>query len=215
MKYLIDSLQSYETGHGNALHPIHTEPDKGFMSDHTAMQPITAEEFREMKRSVDRKLDDLVGVVLTTVQAGAHMGVEPVGQQSLAMLPNGVNLAPVRNVQGQLIRRTVLTPYLSQKPAKEDVLVNANSNIVPRSRSRKKPTAGIHIPDVGRERGSWRKAVKQWEEGTPDMPQGLALKDWPREWYTKGMASVMGVKRSQCKLISDEYKRFAIIFADR
>ena len=45
MKYLIDSLQSYETGHGNALHPIHTEPDKSFMSDHIAMQPVTAEEF--------------------------------------------------------------------------------------------------------------------------------------------------------------------------
>lgn len=100
------------------------------------------------------------------------------------------------------------TPYLSQKPAEENVLVNTNSDIVPRSRSRQKPTAAVHIPDVGREHGSWRGAVEQWDEGNPDMPQGLALKDWPREWYTKGMTSVMGVKRSQCKLISDEYTRF-------
>ena len=45
----------------------------------------------------------------------------------------------------------------------------------------------------------------QWEQGTPDMPQGLALKDWPEAWYTKGMASVTGTKHSQCKLIADEY----------
>jgi len=34
MKYLIDSLQSYESGRGNALYPVCTEPEKRFMSDH-------------------------------------------------------------------------------------------------------------------------------------------------------------------------------------
>jgi hypothetical protein len=63
MKYLIDSLQSYESGHGNALYPIRAEPEKSFMGDHIAMQTVTAEEFQEMKRSVDQKLDNLVGAL--------------------------------------------------------------------------------------------------------------------------------------------------------
>ncbi|KAJ7898823.1 hypothetical protein B0H14DRAFT_3554223 [Mycena olivaceomarginata] len=34
MKYLVDSLQSYETGHGDALCPVPHEADKSFMGEH-------------------------------------------------------------------------------------------------------------------------------------------------------------------------------------
>ncbi|KAK7013580.1 hypothetical protein R3P38DRAFT_3576197 [Favolaschia claudopus] len=39
MRYLLDSLQSYKTGHGDALYPFRTEPDKSFMGEHNALQP--------------------------------------------------------------------------------------------------------------------------------------------------------------------------------
>ncbi|KAK6987789.1 hypothetical protein R3P38DRAFT_2366098, partial [Favolaschia claudopus] len=33
MRYLLDSLHSYEIGHGDALYPFRTEPDKSFMAE--------------------------------------------------------------------------------------------------------------------------------------------------------------------------------------
>jgi hypothetical protein len=199
MKYLIDSLQSYESGHGNALYPICTEPEKSFMGDHITKQAVTAEEFREMKCSVDRKLDDLVGAL----HSGLSMGVIPCP----AIQPGGINHGPIRNAPGRDIRRIASTPYLSAppKPIEDDSTNNCDAPL--RYSSRPIPIACVHIPDVGHGRGGWRKAVEQWEQGSPDMPRGLALKDWPKEWYTKGMASAMGVKRSQRKLIADEYVR--------
>jgi hypothetical protein len=200
MKYLIDSLQSYESGHGNALYPICFEPEKSFMSDHIGMKTVTAEEFREMKRSVDRKFDELVGAL----NSGLSFGIS--ARPSFPLNSGNINLGPIRNA-GQLreIRKTVSSPYLS-KPANEDS-VN-DSDVAPKLRkSRSVPIVGVSIPDFGRERGAWRKAIMQWEQGTPDMPHGLALKDWPEAWYTKGMASVTGTKRSQRKLIVDEYNR--------
>ena len=46
MKYLIDSLQSYEMDYGDALCPMQNEPDRSFMGDHVLMQPVTVNEFR-------------------------------------------------------------------------------------------------------------------------------------------------------------------------
>ena len=124
-----------------------------------------------------------------------------------SFLPNSgnTNLGPIRNA-GQLreIRKTVSSPYLSK--LNEDS--GNDSHVVPKLRkSRSVSVVGVSIPDFGRERGAWRKAIMQWEQGTPDMPQSLALKDWPEVWYTKGMALVTGTKRSQHKLIADEYNR--------
>ncbi|KAF8226399.1 hypothetical protein L208DRAFT_1302155, partial [Tricholoma matsutake] len=64
------------------------------------------------------------------------------------------------------------------------------------------------IPDLGHDCGVWHRAVVQWKEGTSDMPQGLALKDWLKAWYTGKMGCVTGTKWSQRKLIADEYSRF-------
>jgi hypothetical protein len=74
-------------------------------------------------------------------------------------------------------------------------------------KSRSVPIIGESIPDFGHERGAWRKAITQWEQGTCEMPHDLALKDWQEAWYTKGMASVTGSKRSQRNSIADEYNR--------
>ncbi|PBL04470.1 hypothetical protein ARMGADRAFT_1022882 [Armillaria gallica] len=41
----VDSLQSYESGHSDALYPIPKEADKTFMEDHVLEKPITTTEF--------------------------------------------------------------------------------------------------------------------------------------------------------------------------
>jgi hypothetical protein len=60
IKYLVDSLQSYESGHGDALHPIPLDPEKTFMGDDLALKPVTNHEFFRFKNSLDAKLDAIV-----------------------------------------------------------------------------------------------------------------------------------------------------------
>src|ERR1700733_3874049 len=78
MKYLVDALQNFESGHGNALYPIRTEPEKSFMGEHIGMQTVTAEEFREMTRTVDRKLENLTVALKFGLSIGVtamHLGI--------------------------------------------------------------------------------------------------------------------------------------------
>ncbi|KAJ7930271.1 hypothetical protein B0H13DRAFT_1518971, partial [Mycena leptocephala] len=65
MRYLLDSLQSYESGHGDALYPFRPEPDKIFMSDHNALQPPTTAEFRVFSEQILTKLDGLASQTVT------------------------------------------------------------------------------------------------------------------------------------------------------
>jgi len=52
IKYLVDSLQSFENGHGGALHPIPIDTTNFFMGDDSAMKPATSEEVRQLAASV-------------------------------------------------------------------------------------------------------------------------------------------------------------------
>ena len=65
IKYLVDSLQSFESGHGDALHPIPKDPVNFFMGDHTALAPATTEEVRQLGASISRNIQALA----TTVQS--------------------------------------------------------------------------------------------------------------------------------------------------
>ena len=67
MKYLMNSLQSYENGHGNALHPIPLGLDQSFMGEHRAGDPASMEEIQQMKYSVDHKIDDLERTIRLTL----------------------------------------------------------------------------------------------------------------------------------------------------
>ena len=52
IKYLVDSLQSFENGHGSALHPIPIDPTNFFMGDDSATKPATSEEVHQLAASV-------------------------------------------------------------------------------------------------------------------------------------------------------------------
>ena len=59
IKYLVDSLQSFESGHGDALHPIPIDPINFFMGDHTAMAPATTEEVHQLSASISWNIQTL------------------------------------------------------------------------------------------------------------------------------------------------------------
>jgi hypothetical protein len=60
MKYLFDSLQSYESGHTDALCPIQNEPDESFMGDQKALGPVTNEEFHLFSMALFDTVNSLV-----------------------------------------------------------------------------------------------------------------------------------------------------------
>ena len=71
MKYLLDSLQSFETGHGNILHPIPLGTDQSFMGEHLATQPASGEQVQQISERVDRTLDEIMKTITTTLSSHA------------------------------------------------------------------------------------------------------------------------------------------------
>lgn len=184
MKYLIDSLQSYETGHGDALSPVHKEADKSFMGDHTLLQPVTKEEFRVFSSSI------LIALKARDFSPG-HQCSQPVSSSTRPLGNHPTNL-----------------PGLTTHTARDSQPISHHPNHTSENpgQSRPLPIPGVAIPDLGKGRGAWRRALHQWNHGDP--ANGLqALKTWPTHWYSGDMREKTGTKRSQRALIAEEYDR--------
>ncbi|CAA7260676.1 unnamed protein product [Cyclocybe aegerita] len=63
------------------------------------------------------------------------------------------------------------------------------------------PLPNVSIPDLGHGHGAWRHALSQWMEVDPVT--GYALKDWPPDWYTGSMWTVM-------VMVYKEYERLEL-----
>jgi hypothetical protein len=185
MKYLIDSLQSYETGHGDALSPIRSEADQSFMGDHVLVKPVTTDEFRTFTATL---LEAIHSVPTTLTHPQARIPQHHIQ----ATLPANIHFEITGRPLGH---QTTTHPdtRLSNTPEPVPVLPKLL------------PLPGVSIPDLGHAPDAWRKAIRQWEE--PDPSTGYALKDWPVEWYTGVMRLKTGAKRSNRKLIAEEYQR--------
>jgi len=228
IKYLVDSLQSFENGHGGALHPIPIDPTNFFMGDDSAMKTATSEEIRQLAASVNRTMDTLSttvhSVLSQTTSARDHLQSTPRGQME------GVNI-PGFGYGCSEVGSTLLTPggsshigfpqnykaWNSQTSTASHQINSTGSatscssvsSIESRGSSRSMsssplPIAGVSIPSLGHGRGAWRRAIKQWTEVDPQT--GLALKDWPAKWYTGLMRTTTGSLRSQRQVIFEEYE---------
>ncbi|KAF9058958.1 hypothetical protein BDP27DRAFT_1432012 [Rhodocollybia butyracea] len=178
MKYLMDSLQSYETGHGNALCPSRLEPAKSFMSDHSLDQPVTVNDFRcfadAMMGANQQVIDMLCAAPELSFVHMRHMSLAGTEAQGNALRPSPVLKAP--------------PPEINQ--------------------GKERTNSGVIIPDIPKHgEDLFLAVVKQWEEGDPSHGLVTPLKDWPVEWYTGTMRLVTGTKRSNRKLVADEYER--------
>ena len=80
IKYLVDSLQSYKTGHGDVLCPIPTKADKSFMGEHVNLAPPSTEEICQWKLSMDHSLGNIVSEIvgqMTAAFAGTQLSQSP------------------------------------------------------------------------------------------------------------------------------------------
>lgn len=200
IKYLVDSLQSYESGHGDALCPTPREADKSFMGDHLLVQPVTTDEFRTFSVAVMAAIRESKAMTAPQLPSSSPCFLARTIQPQV---DTNRSLSPVTNANREFQRDTIADRDLTV-PWQYSVTSVPFDGPAPLS-SNPVPIAGVYIPDLGRKKGTWRIAVRQWEE--PDSNIQLALKDWPEEWYTGRMKNKTAAKRSQRKLIAMEYKR--------
>ncbi|KAJ7242308.1 hypothetical protein C8J57DRAFT_1244177 [Mycena rebaudengoi] len=196
MRYLMDSLQSYETGHSDALCPIPREAEESFMGDHLLLKPVPTQEFR-----------------LVTSQIG-NLNLAPTTSESHHYNHTSSPVALSSNPQTQRTSQYTLSAP-SHLRTRRNPLVTVSDSIsslaAVAARGRNIPPIpsvipGVSIPDIKKGDGAWREAVKQWEEGDP-VNNLRPLRDWPKEWYSGGMRTVTGTKRTQHKLIAAEFAR--------
>ncbi|KAJ7656034.1 hypothetical protein DFH06DRAFT_1411728 [Mycena polygramma] len=201
MRYLLDSLQSYESGHGNALYPFRTEPDKSFMGDHNAMQPPTTAEFRALGEQILSKLNGLAAQTPTQLSVPAIAAL--VQQTSLSSNDNSPSPPPSSlSSHGTPPARVPVTggPTQRQSDSLPQMRDGSDSNTVI-------PIAGAIIPGVGKDSQAWKRAIDQWYLGDPTKGLMVALKDWPTHWYTGSMRLKTGTLYSNRKLLAEEYER--------
>ncbi|KAJ7753850.1 hypothetical protein B0H16DRAFT_1544129 [Mycena metata] len=183
MKYLLDSLQSYETGHGDALCPVPLEADKSFMGDHLLVRPVATEEFRTVTSQI---ITHLTKLSLTPPACVCVHGSQDVPN---SMASSGHHQFPASATTGRNTGAVLRLPSTAQPnrtptpPARDESPISNPTQLSERVEI---------IPGV--------------EYGDP--AKGLTpLRDWPCEWYSGGMRKVTGSKCSQRKLIFDEYER--------
>ena len=218
IKYLVDSLQSYETGHGKALCPIATEADKTFMGEHINQAPPSTEEIRQWKMSMDRTLGNVVSEIVgqvTAVFAETRLSASPSPEPNLLSLLSSSVGAPMPQERSLMQHRGhgvrhPSNPYSADAPNHQTSSISSNSDVdsladaQSPSDSPTFPIPGVVIRDVK----NWRDVVQQqWEIGDAST---MALKDWPKEWYQGGMKRFTGSLYSQRKTIAKEYERCVI-----
>ena len=189
----MDSLQSYESGHGDALHPIPVDPEEVFMGDHVALKTVTNQEFYQFIGRLDEKLNAIMSTVTVTTSDGPPViDACPGPWRFQAVIHQSQsNCLPHRHLPaGVSTTSTTVTDQLA-----------GTSTL---------PISGVSIPDLGRGPGAWRRAIKQWEE--VDLLTKCALKDWPKHWYTGDMRTITGCKRSQRRIVFEEYERYRSFF---
>ena len=220
IKYLVDLLQSFESGHGNALHPIPIDPTNFFMGDHTAMAPATTEEVRQLSASISRNIQALATTVesafskttnrqdVLQLMSGEVQGTNTAGLGYENSRPFQVGL-PQRNEEQDLQTNTI--SHQPNMTNSESTSQHSRLGSHRRSVSRSAPPiADVSIPALGRTPGAWRRALKQWTEVDPHT--GLALKDWPAKWYRGLMKDKTASLRSQRQVVFEEYERYVLTF---
>lgn len=184
MKYLFNSLQSYESGHSDALCPIQDEPDKSFMGDHKVLQPATNEDLHVFSSTLFDTLKSMLGNQVI------HGGAPPITTQhpSPAAL---VGVAEPAAALGHPVTVAPPTPFASVSSTSQPSARKQKP-----SQQRLAPIPGAVIPDIPQGPNAWKVAVRQWDE---------FLRDWEPYKYTGPMRLVNGTKRSVRETIAVEY----------
>ncbi|KAJ7473394.1 hypothetical protein FB451DRAFT_1468164 [Mycena latifolia] len=199
MRYLLDSLQSYESGHSDALNPHRLEPDKSFMGDHDVLKAPTVAEFRTFSQQILTKLDHVSTDIRTSNKVSPNVLFPTTATAALSVQTATSGSRPV--TASAAVAHTTSLIQLATSPS-----LSVSEPMGEEGASTSIPIPGVSIPSVGKDSKSWRRAIDQWEHGDPSAGV-IPLKDWPPEYYTGTMRLITGTLYSNRKLLAMEYKR--------
>jgi hypothetical protein len=223
MKYLIDSLQSYENGYGDALCPTRVDASKTFLGEGELTRIATLQDIHVLMDAVElassnkslshqhsptgsgprvHTLSPFTCRLGPGESLGSYTGIPNTTQTQMmsttSMAANVSTTSMATNISGWPESASIQGAAVAT-----DSLTTADK----RTRSVGLPTAGVFIPNLPRGKRSWLEAVIQWEQGYPEKGI-MALKDWPKEHYTGIMKDKVSTKRRNRRLIAEEYQRY-------
>jgi hypothetical protein len=193
LRYLVNSLHSYENTRRDALHPReHTSIGKQqiFMGSNTLKNPISQEDILDLKACFNEKIEQLTATLAT---AHPFAGWTPVAMTHPHHPSPYHNMEPRSNTPPSSIS-------LSDNHPPSTVSSGTESQNNPGLDS----PLGVYIPNLPHGSAGWTEAIRQWEVGSKDL---LALRDWPPAWFTGSMKKKFASKRGQRQLIVQEYDR--------
>ena len=204
MKYLIDSLHSYERGYSDALCPSSKNDSATYLGQGELVAPITKADIPLLAKSV------VNAVSLSNIHAPSYEGPmvsrpntgpgyystnAPASLSNMQDASDGT-IQPVMNTAWPQLEYGMNNSEHPEHPVKKKCTSIYTSE----------PLPGIYIPNLKRGRGAWHEAVKQWEVGDPQNGV-IPLAQWPKEWYTVDMHPRTAAKRNNRQRIWEEYER--------
>ncbi|KAF8071966.1 hypothetical protein FPV67DRAFT_1779081 [Lyophyllum atratum] len=219
MKYLIDSLNSREKSHMDMLNPAGpSNVDKSFNGEYVPFPaPCALPSAQE------------TGVAHGNVPTRLSPACACANQPMRTSLPDTSVFASRSSPPSSTVRAfmslpstATVTTCAASAPRTHPTSVamgagltaSATTSLLPTSSSSgynpypppeiSPPLSTILVPNLGRRKGAWRRALDQWYN--PDEKTKIAMKDWHREWYqgddNKGLANL----RSGRQTIAEEFE---------
>ena len=198
MRYLLDSLQSFENDHADALYPGNVNNSDTYLGEGELYQPVTCAGLRA-------DLHSMFAAVKVTCPIQSAVPQHVVSNRDGYGLPASTAAALVVS-PGPVIPPVAVATAMQSVPVpipKTSQHVQNEHAPCPQHVS---TSWAIYIPNLSRGFHAWREAVRQWDEGVPEV--GIPpLKDWDRALYTKAMREKIGTKRRTREIIAYEYNR--------
>ena len=217
MRYLLDSLQSFENDHADALYPGNVNNSDTYLGEGELHQPVTRAGLRADLQSMFAAVkvtcpiqsavpQHAVGngyglpTTTTTVMAAASRQMTPAGPQLV------VSPGPVIPPVAAAIAMQSVPVGIEPIPKTSQHVQSERAPLTTCHQQVSTPSWAIYIPNLSRSFHAWREAIHQWDEGVPEV--GIPpLRDWDRALYTKAMREKIGMKRRTREIIAYEYNR--------
>lgn len=206
MKYLLDTLSSYEENYSDAMDPYRLNRADHFMGEQHASSPVT----HDMLQVVTHNLGDIFGTALRNATCPP---ITPHTIPTVNFLPSQRYPQHFR-IEPQIPGSKEFTPPSGQLPLYPTATTSQTTSFRPLLGSKfraeeEESSASAIISKLPRKNGeAWKAAIKQWHEKDPHT--GKALKEWPHNWYKGRDHNLNGVKRGQRKCVALEYAKYVL-----
>lgn len=198
MRYLLDTLASYENDHSFALFPNAEKPSQSFMGEANLVAPVTRMEYREgqdvSQRNTARILEMLSAIALT-LSSPSHL-LQSASTSAIQMLGSGLSSVGQYTTLGTSSVISHGSPSASDK-APSPPLIPPHQRI---------PT----IPRGMESAETWRFRLDQWYK--PALGCQISLKDWPKAWYSGVAGQVNAMTYRNIQVLAEEYERLVSLF---